>query len=215
MLKRLGFTKFAYDWRESHVPDFEDEIQALKNAGIRYLAFWNTHDSILKLFTQYQLSPQIWWYSQSPSGSQQQRIEQAAKDLVPIVKAAGEIGSTVGLYNHLDWGGEPENMVAVVRRVREYYKLSNIGIVYNFHHGHGHIQDFASALALMKPYLLCVNLNGMNDNAEPKILTLGKGKHERTMIQQLRESGFRGSIGIIAHQETRDAEVVLRENLEG
>ncbi len=215
MLQRLGFSKFAYDWRENHVPHFEDEIKALKNAGIGYFAFWNTHDSIFKLFTRYQLSPQIWWYSQSPSGTQQQRVEQAAKDLVPIVQVAAEIGSTVGLYNHLDWGGEPENMVAVVRRVHEFHNLSNIGIVYNFHHGHAHIQNFASALALMKPYLLCVNLNGMNDNAEPKILTLGKGKHERTMLQLLRESGFRGNIGIIAHQETRDAEVVLRENLEG
>ncbi|MFO7973472.1 MAG: sugar phosphate isomerase/epimerase, partial [Candidatus Hydrogenedentota bacterium] len=28
MLKRLGFTKLAYDWRAEHVPEFEAEIKA-------------------------------------------------------------------------------------------------------------------------------------------------------------------------------------------
>lgn len=215
MLKRLGFSKFAYDWRDIHIPQFEEEILALQQAGVSFFAFWNTHSSILPLFAKYKMSPQIWWYSQSPSGTQEQRVKQAALDLVPHVKAAAEVGSTLGLYNHLDWGGEPENLVAVVRRVREHHQLSNIGIVYNFHHGHAHIQNFAASLKLMMPYLLCVNLNGMNDNAQPKILTISQGKHERAMIQTLRDSGFRGQVGLIAHQETRDAEVVLRENLEG
>ena len=31
----------------------------------------------------------------------------------------------------------------------------------------------------MQPYLLCLNLNGMNDNAQPKILPVGSGQHDR------------------------------------
>ena len=60
------------------------------------------------------------------------------------------------------WFGEPENQLAVI----EHLKLKNVGIVYNLHHGHGHIDDFAAALARMKPYLLCLNLNGMTRDGE-------------------------------------------------
>jgi hypothetical protein len=30
MLKDLGFTKFAYDWRDEHIPTFDQEIAELK-----------------------------------------------------------------------------------------------------------------------------------------------------------------------------------------
>src|SRR6516225_4074608 len=44
MLKRLGFTKVAYDWRDNHVPTFEKEILQYRKNGIEYFAFWSTHD---------------------------------------------------------------------------------------------------------------------------------------------------------------------------
>ena len=31
--------------------------------------------------------------------------------------------------------------------------------------------------------LLCLNLNGMNDGAKPKILPIGEGEHEAAMIE--------------------------------
>ena len=49
----------------------------------------------------------------------------------------------LGLYNHGGWGGEPENLVAVCKVLREQHKADHVGIVYNLHHGHGHIDDFA------------------------------------------------------------------------
>ena len=94
MLQRLGIHTLAYDWREEHVPSFEDEIVEL--------------------------------------------------------------------------------------------------IVYNFHHGHEHIRDFAESLAAMQPYLLCVNLNGMNASGTPKILPIGSGDSERKMIKILKQSGYSG-----------------------
>ncbi len=36
MLKELGFTKLAYDWRGEHIPTFEQEIIQLKKQGIEF-----------------------------------------------------------------------------------------------------------------------------------------------------------------------------------
>ena len=40
MLKELGITRCAYDWREEHVPTFEQEILEYKKNGIEFFAFW-------------------------------------------------------------------------------------------------------------------------------------------------------------------------------
>src|SRR5687767_7451886 len=40
MLARLGFKRFAYDWRAEHIPSFDEEIKALKKHGIQLDAFW-------------------------------------------------------------------------------------------------------------------------------------------------------------------------------
>ena len=40
MLKKLGITKLAYDWREKHIPTFDEELVALKKHGIKLQAFW-------------------------------------------------------------------------------------------------------------------------------------------------------------------------------
>ena len=46
------------------------------------------------------------------------------------------------------------------------------------------------SMKLMQPYLLCLNLNGMNTGAKPKILTLGQGEYDATMLKILLESGY-------------------------
>ena len=68
---------------------------------------------------------------------------------------------------------------------------------------------------MMKEYLLCLNLNGMNPGAAPKILRIGRGSHESEMIRAILKSGYSGPIGIIDHESSEDTEVVLRENLAG
>src|SRR4029434_324064 len=40
MLRQLGFTKFAYDYRAEHVPTFDAEMYALKKNGIELTAWW-------------------------------------------------------------------------------------------------------------------------------------------------------------------------------
>ena len=111
-------------------------------------------------------------------------------------------------------GGEPANLVAVCQYFHKHHNAKHVGIVYNLHHGHGQITDWEKSLRQMKPYLLCLNLNGMNDGAEPKILQLGRGQHEATMITAIRKSGYGGPIGILDHRNDTDTEIALKENLE-
>ena len=216
MLRKLGMRRLAYDWRQEHVPAFEREIKALQKENIEFFAFWGEHETMFRLFEKHGIGPQIWQTAGSPSGgSQQEKVEAAARKLLPLVKRAKELGCSVGLYNHGGWGGEPSNLVAVCKWLGEHEGADHVGIVYNLHHGHGHIEDFAGALSAMKPYLLCLNLNGMNTGARPKILPFGSGQHDRRLLRVVIESGYRGPIGILDHRSELDAAQSLRENLEG
>jgi hypothetical protein len=216
MLQRLGIKKLAYDWRQEHVPTFEEEILELKKRGIQYFAFWGAHEEAFTLFNKHKLRPQIWITMANPQdGSHEERVAAAAQALLPLVDRTQQMQCQLGLYNHGGWAGEPDNLVAVCRYLREHHKADHVGIVYNQHHGHGHIDDFQTALAAMKPYLLCLNLNGMNDNAQPKILPIGSGQHDARLLRIIKQSGYRGPIGILDHRPQVDAEKSLTENLAG
>lgn len=216
MLQRLGIKKVAYDWRQEHVATFEEEILAYKERGLEYFAFWSWHPDMSPLVKKHGIKPQIWITNRSPKAeTQEARVEAAARQLMPLVDQARELGCKLGLYNHGGWGGEPRNMVAVCLWLRKNANADHVGIVYNFHHGHDHIDDFAKVLNVMKPHLLCLNLNGMNDGANPKILPIGQGQHEKRMIQIVLDSGYQGPIGILDHRGQVDAEKSLSENLEG
>ncbi len=215
MLKELGIKRCAYDWRDEHVPTFEQEILEYKKHGIEFFAFWSVHEEAFKLFEKYDLHPQIWVIIGVPAGdSQATKVEAAAQQMLGLAKRTKAMGCKLGLYNHGGWSGEPENMVAVCKRLHEL-EQDHVGIVYNFHHGHGHINDWAQSFAMMKPFLLCLNLNGMNAQEQPKILGIGKGAHELDMICTVVESGYDGPIGIIDHREQLDARESLLENRDG
>ncbi|MGI9244237.1 MAG: DUF6797 domain-containing protein, partial [Verrucomicrobiales bacterium] len=177
MLKELGIRRCAYDWRKQHVPEFEDEILQYKEHGIEFFAFWGVHEAAFKLFEAHDLHPQIWQTAASPKGgSQQEKVSAAADAMDALAKRSAELGCKLGLYNHGGWGGEPQNLVAVCKELHRRGH-QHAGIVYNWHHGHGHVADWEKSLRLMKPFLLCLNLNGMNSQAEPKILPLAQGEH--------------------------------------
>lgn len=214
MLVELGIKRCAYDWRDEHVVTFEEEIKQYQRHGIEFFAFWAQHDSAFDLFEKYDLHPQIWQIIGDPGGDEATKVQRAAERLVPLAERTRRMGCKLALYNHMGWDGQPENMVAVCRWLRDR-GFDHVGIVYNFHHGHEHIAGFEAAVVQMMPYLLCVNINGMNDRAEPKILGLGKGKHEATMLRILLDSGYQGPIGIIDHRPELDAKQALQENLDG
>ena len=216
MLVRLGIKKVAYDWREEHVPTFEEEILEYKSHGLEYFAFWSWHEAMEPLIKKHGIRPQIWIsLGEGQGDTQADKVEAAARQLMPMVEKTRSLGCKLGLYNHGGWGGEPENMVAVAKWLHGNAKGDHVGIVYNMHHGHGHIEDFAQVLAMMKPHLICLNLNGMNDNAQPHILPLGAGQHDKALLEIIARSGYTGPIGILDHRVETDSEKSLKENLDG
>jgi sugar phosphate isomerase/epimerase len=221
MLRRLGFTKLAYDWRAEHVPSFEEEILALKRHGVDFFAFWSPmsaslgYETMMKLIEKHEITPQIWMIAPAKAaGTNEERVEINARAMLPFVNRAKQLGCKFALYNHGGWAGEPKNLIAMVKWLRATDDADNVGIVYNFHHGHEHLDRFPKAFNQMKPYLHCVNLNGMTRGG-PKILAVGQGKEDLGILKMIRDSGYQGPIGILDHRGGMDAEESLKENLDG
>jgi azurin/sugar phosphate isomerase/epimerase len=217
MVAKMGLTKVAYDWRQEHVPEFEAEILAYKKHGIEFFAFWSTHDQAFALFEKHQLHPQIWVMAGNKGDTQEAKVKNAAEGLLPVIAKAAKIGSKVAVYNHGGWSGEPENMVAICEYLQKHHAVTNVGIVYNLHHGHGHLARLDEALKRMLPHLLCLNLNGMDvagDTKGRKILPIGAGTEDLKVLRQVRASGYAGPVGVLNHT-MEDAEGRLLDNLDG
>lgn len=225
MLKGLGFSQFAYDWRLKHLSTLSDEIKALKNRGIKLASVWvwidtdtgkifdDANERLLDIIKQNNVKTDLWlgFSNKHFEGlTDEQKLEKAVASVSYIQNRAKELGCTISLYNHGDWFGEPLNQVRII----EKSGLKDVGIVYNFHHAHLQVKEFPQLLSRMLPYLRTVNLNGMRIDG-PKILTIGEGDEEQGMLKTLKESGYDGSIGIICHIETEDAKVVLQRNIDG
>ncbi len=224
MMARLGIKKFAYDWRAEHIPTFDEELQVLQRYGIELTAFWfpsalNAEaQTILAALKRNDVKTQLWVTMgggdiECTPEEQAQRVKEHADALRPLVKAAAEIGCSVGLYNHGHWFGEPDNQIAIIKAL----DAPNVGIVYNLHHGHGHVDQLPELLQRMKPYLYAFNLNGMNregDKKGQKILPLAQGELDLHLLQVLRESGYDGPVGVLGHTQD-DAETTLQDNLDG
>jgi sugar phosphate isomerase/epimerase len=223
MLERLGFTHYAYDWRKEHLPSFEQEIDALARHHVELTAVWflTSLDAdarfILDTLAKRQIHTQLWV---SAAGTPlkdekdpQKNVEAAAERIRPIVEAAKKIGCTVALYNHGGWLGEPENELAVIERLND----PAVGMVYNLHHGHDHVERLKDLLARMKPHLVCITLNGMTaggDKAGKKVLPIGEGELDVALLRTIRDSGYRGHLAILNHTD-EDAEGRLADNLAG
>jgi len=224
MLGRLGLRAVAYDYRDEHIPSFDEEIVALRENDIDLSAWWcggvDPRDPLggsvglaLETLRRNQASSDLWvdMREQAFDGlSQPEKLALAAQAVDAIASEAGKLNSSVGLYNHGGWYGEPENQMAILDKSA----ADNVGLVYNFHHGHEQLDRLGVLFPLMAPHLLCVNLNGMTPGGA-KIVPLGSGARDREMIELVRASGYEGPIGILDHRNELDAEDSLRENLEG
>src|SRR5215475_7311417 len=64
MLQKLGFKKYAYDWRAEHLPTFDDEVALLKKAKIELTAVWVPANlgadaqKLLAVIKKHELKPQ-------------------------------------------------------------------------------------------------------------------------------------------------------------
>jgi glucose dehydrogenase/sugar phosphate isomerase/epimerase len=226
MMESLGFKHFAYDYRAEHIPTFDQEIAACRQHGVRLDAWWfptvlnDEARLILDVLKRHNVPAQLWVTgSGSPTKSpeeQRARVAAEAKRIRPIAEAAAPLGCTVALYNHGAWFGEPENQIEIIQFLRQS-GITNVGIVYNQHHGHDHLERFESLLNRMKPYLVALNLNGMTtqgDKHGKKILPLGQGDRDLELLRIIQKSGWTGLIGILNHTD-EDAEARLKDNLDG
>jgi sugar phosphate isomerase/epimerase len=227
MLAWLQIKRLAYDYRAEHIPTFDAEVEAMNRHGIELTAWWfpgavnDEARTILKVIERHKITPQLWVMgggaTAKDAAEQRERVKSEAMRLRPIADAAARLGCKVGLYNHGGWFGEPENQIEIIELLKRD-GVTNVGIVYNFHHGHDHLARFPEMFRRMQPYLLCVNLNGMvkdGDNRGQKILHLAEGDHELEMLKVIRDSGWRGPVGIIDHRPETDSEETLRTNLRG
>ncbi len=227
MLQRLGIGALAYDWRDEHIPQFDEELRQLREHGVALGAFWLSGGAprdadaaradghiraVLDFVERNDLQIEVWKTSGGHHldaiSDPQQRLDAAVAEVGVLAELFADVGCTYGLYNHGGWGGMPQTMVAVAERVER------AGIVYNFHHGHEHLARLPVDFEGMVPHLLCVNLNGMAA-AGPKILPLGQGDDDGALLELVAQSGYGGPIGILDHRPDMDAEESLRQNLDG
>ncbi len=226
MLERLGFKLFAYDYRAEHIPTFDAEMEALERHHVRLLAWWfpdTLNDEaklILDVLKRHDLRAQLWVTGggepTKTTAEQRARVVAEVARLRPIADEAAKLGCPVALYNHGGWFGEPENQLEIIASLGGQ-GVTNVGLVYNLHHGHDHLDRFETLLRQMKPHLLALNLNGMVRDGEKsgkKIVPLGQGDLDLRLLKIIRDSGWRGPIGILNHTD-EDAETRLQENLNG
>jgi hypothetical protein len=226
MLVKLGITKFAYDWREEHVPSFDQEINALKKHHIELQAFWmpygpdplnNKHYAeIFALLKRHHLKTQLWWsYGSSNVGlenmTQEEKVSAVGKMVRELAEDASKIGCTVGLYNHNGWFGEPENLISIL----QYVKMDNVGIVYNFNHAEEQVDRFPVFFPKLLPHLIALNIAGLKKGPPGKVVPVGQGDSEEKMIRIIAESDYKGTIGVINEETDPDAEVGLKINVDG
>ncbi len=224
MLKRLGFKRFVYDWREKDIPTFDAECEAMKKQGIEITGWWsptNPADPVLRttleVFKRQKIAPALWVMGSGSltktEAEQRQRVEEEAERLRQIVELAKPYGVSVHLYNHNGWFGIPDNEVAVIERLKER-GVTGVGMIYNFSHGHQDVADFAAVWKRMQPYVVAVNVTGMVPDGEAKLMPPSQGEQEQAMLRVVLESGWRGPIGLIAEQGG-DAEVTLSHYMRG
>lgn len=228
MLERIGVKKFVYDYRAEHIPQWDEEMEALKRHGIELTGWWfpgslnSDAQKALELFKKHGVKPQLWVSGGGGSLSadspeeQEKRVSADVRRIRVIAQAAAEQNLKVALYNHGSWFGEPENQIAIIERLKTE-GINNVGIVYNQHHGHGHIERFPELLQKMLPYLIYLNLNGMDiqgDTKGRKIMPIAAGTEDLQLLRVIRDSGYHGPIGILNHTG-EDAEARLKDNLNG
>lgn len=225
MLNKLGISALAYDYRDSHIPTFPEEIEVLKAHDISLKAVWLWADprqedvlgkagrTIFGMLAESGTQTEIWVGMPEDAFDglgDEESLVLAISAVRKILTEAENIGCTLALYNHGGWYGEAVNLVRIIEELGE----KDVGIVYNFHHGHHQVDRFAEYLDLMLPYLSTINLNGMRVEG-PKIITLGEGDRELAMLRSIQASGYSGFIGIIGHTEGEDIGPVLERNLLG
>jgi hypothetical protein len=156
---------------------------------------------------RHDIHPQLWVMGgggpTKTEAEQAQRIEQEAERVQQIVVLAAPCRCKVELYNHNGWFGQPDNEVAVIKRLREK-GVDGVEMVYNFSHGHGDMAEFPSIWRRIAPFVIAVNVSGMV--ADERLIPPSQGDKELDMLRApFCDFGFVEHRAISADRHRRDA----------
>jgi sugar phosphate isomerase/epimerase len=227
MLKRLNFSQYVYDWRHEHLATFAEEIKVAQENKVGIVGVWmwidkgvdspgklsEDNETVLSILKETGLKTQLWlgfnhnFYEYDDDAT---KVAKGVEMVRYIRQRTAGLITSIGLYNHGDWFGEPENEIKILKELND----PGIGMIYSFHHAHKQIDSFPSLLKKMSPWLWTVNIDGMRKGG-PQILPVGSGDEEKTMLKTLKKSGFNGTIGILGHIAEEDVEQVLQRNVNG
>ncbi|WP_299549007.1 hypothetical protein [Seonamhaeicola sp.] len=227
MLKQMGFTKYGFNKGKGDLSKMKDEFKLASenNIEITSIFLWlnakrdsigklsPTNQELLANLAETDTKPAIWLSFSNNFFevlTHEQSVALAVKMIEFVKLKADEVDCKLALYNHHGWFGSPHNQVEILETLNQ----DAITMVYNFHHAHEYVDDFAAIAKKITPYLSYVNLNGVKKEG-PQILPIGQGDHEFDMIRQLLDEGFNGSWGILGHIKTEDVQKVLNRNIDG
>ena len=229
VLGRIGLTRAGYVGRHvERMKDFEAYVGAYRERDIQLVAVWtpiNTDTPLdeehIRMFVdsvdRLDIRPQ-WWVTLEKweRVPESERIDRALRVLEPVVRAAAKRGLVLGVYGHGRdaWFTQPENQIAIVSRLRSAPGGQSVGIAYNFHHAHSHMERFGEVFERINPYLIAINVNGMRAEG-PMIVSVGEGNREEEMIRLIHQSDYSGPVGILDHERKEDSVVVLGRNMAG
>ncbi len=226
MLVDLGFTEYAYDWREKHIDEMATEWRLANESNIKIRSVWmwldpdkdtvghlsHMNDTLLHILKQEQLQTEIWLGFKSnffDSNNDQKNMQRATDMITYIAARADSIDCKIGLYNHADWFGDPRNQIQVIKALPQY----DIGIIYNFHHSYNQVELIPTLIPDMLPYLYAINISGVV-KGDSDIYDFGTGKHEHDLLKAFLDAGYDGPIGVLGHREDKDVKDMLVQNLQ-
>ncbi|MCX6894284.1 MAG: TIM barrel protein [Verrucomicrobia bacterium] len=237
MLEKLGFKKFAYDWRKEQIPTFDTEVAAMKKHGVEMTAWWfpgglNAEArASLDCIKRNNIHPQLWVmmeggphlrldkaFEKTPE-AQAAHVARLVAAVKPIAAEAAKVGCQVALYNHGGWAGVPENQIEIIKRLKQD-GVNNVGMVYTQHHGYGEIDRFAELFPKMQPYLLAISLHGLTKDGDLqknslREAPLGQGEEDLRLLRIIKDSGWNGPVCMLGEMASADAELRLQDQLDG
>ena len=237
MLHDLGFTRFVYDWRDKDVPTFDAELDALQKHGITLTGWWcppTANDPKTKLILEtckrHDIHPQLWVRgggtpTRTPE-EQQQRVAQETERIKALATLAAPYGCKIELYNHNGWFGQEDNQLAIIERLATL-GITDVGMVYNFAQAHDNLHDdtldFPAVWQRIRSHVVAVNITGVAVNAlyspnspAHRMFIPSQGERELAMMRVIQDSGWNGSIGLIAEKNGEsDAALTLKDYLTG
>jgi hypothetical protein len=234
VLATLGIDALAWDWRDEHVAQFGEQLDALAERNLQLAAIWApVPDGVVSEALQEQvrmasargLTPQLWACAEfGAPGPVTEAGDPAeyANRIEPLARLARETGMTLALYNHLGWAGEPLNQLRVLDEL-EHRGYTDTGLAYMQHHGHAHIDGFGELWPQVQHRVVALGLNGMRDGArwgeeqrwgDGKVLPYGHGPRDIELARVIQASGWRGLTAIIGHTMD-DIAARLTDDLKG